>query len=486
MKPFSHLAIAFLVSLHSLPLEVDAALREVIVSHTDEKGVLQLYRMKEDGSASRQLTFSKHGCRMPSISPDGRKLAYVEQVDHSLAIRVSDADGKSVRTLIKDGMNLIPSWLPDSQHLVWMKVKPQPKQDPARNAQIHLANVRTGKARRLFTDKQQLKHSNAMPVVSPQGDRIAFVSNRSGEMRVWVSALDGSDAKLVSQPEKDYHDEIKAPFEQKVPAWSPDGKWIAHWEGVEMIHMSQFTGVPNPKRDQMIAGTFHVWVVGSDGKNRRKAGRGDDPTWSPDGFVTRAFPDPRRGGPIVMVESAAGDKALPIVPPRRNWGRFTWVPLQIEKKTGAKLPVVASYRGLIHAMSYDRNFRELKGPTERIIRTEAEYDDFLRKIPKRTISKTNPSPPSNDPLLKKPPVDFEKHMMLVAVRANSMYVTPKLESVAVEKGTMFVHVLDPDLGDTRFLNQMQGIGTYLALVVPKHAGPIKFLRKKGKPAPRLK
>jgi hypothetical protein len=187
-----------------------------------------------------------------------------------------------------------------------------------------------------------------------------------------------------------------------------------------------------------------------------------------------------------MVESAAGDKALPIVPPRRNWGRFTWVPLQIEKKTGAKLPVVASYRGLIHAMSYDRNFRELKGPTERIIRTQADYESFVGKIPKRTISKTNPSPPSNDPLLKKPPVDFEKHMMLVAVRANSMYVTPKLESVAVEKGTMFVHVLDPDLGDTRFLNQMQGIGTYLALVVPKHAGPIKFLRKKGKPAPRLK
>ena len=331
MKPFSHIAIAFLAALLGLPLGAEAALREVIVSHTDEKGVLQLYRMKEDGTDSRQLTFSKHGCRMPSISPDGKKLAYVEQMDHSLAIRVSNPDGQNVRTLIKEGMNLIPSWFPDSEQLVWMKVKPQPKQDPARNAQIHIVNVRTRKARRLFTDKEQLMHSNAMPVVSPKGDRIAFVSNRSGEMRVWVSALDGSGAKLVSKPEKDYHDEIKAPFEQKVPSWSPDGKWIAHWEGVEMIHMSQFTGVSNPKRDQMIASTFHVWVVGSDGKNRRKAGRGDDPTWSPDGFVTRAFPDPRRGGPIVRVESATGDKALPIVPPRRNWGRFTWLPQESQK-----------------------------------------------------------------------------------------------------------------------------------------------------------
>ena len=484
MKPFTRVVTALLVGLLSLSPSAEAALREVIVSHTDEKGVLQLYRMKEDGTDSTQLTFSKHGCRMPNISPDGKKLAYVEQVDHALAIRVSDPDGQNVRTLIKEGMNMIPSWFPGSEQLVWMKVKPQPKQDPARNAQIHVVNVRTGKARRLFTDKEQLKHSNAMPVVSPQGDRIAFISNRSGEMRVWVGALDGSGAKLLSKPKKDYHEHIKAPFEQKVPAWSPDGKWIAHWEGVEMIHMSKFTGVPNLRRDQMIAGTFHVWVVGSDGKSRRKVGRGDDPTWSPDGFVTRAFPDPKRGGPVVMVGSASGDKALPIVPPKRNWGRFTWMPFQTEKNAGTKVPVVVSYRGLIYAMSYDRNFREVKGPTEHIIRTEAEFEAFLRKIPKRTISKTNPSPPSKDPLLKKPPIDFGKHMMLVAIRPDSMYVTPQIESAVASEDGLLVHILDSDLGETRFLNQMQGIGTYVAVVVPKHKGSIQFLRKKGKTVPR--
>ena len=143
-----------------------------------------------------------------------------------------------------------------------------------------------------------------------------------------MSALDGSDAKLVSKPVKSYHDKIKAPFEQKVPTWSPDGKWIAHWEGVEMTHMSQFTGIPNPRRDQMIASTFSVWVVGVNGEDRRRIGRGDDPTWSPDGFVTRAFPAPSRGGPVVIVQTLKGEKMLPIVPPRRNWGRFSWMPFQ--------------------------------------------------------------------------------------------------------------------------------------------------------------
>jgi TolB protein len=303
---------------------IEAGLPHVIVSHTDENGILQLYHMQEDGSESRQITHSQRGCRMPACSPDGNKLVYVQQVGHGLSLWISDLDGKNARVLTDKGLNLVPSWLPDSLHIVWMKT--QPGQDPSRHSQIHLMNTETGESRRLFTHPEQLKFSNSMPVVSPRGDRIAFVSNRSGDMRIWVSDLDGGRARPMSPPEMEYHERINAPIGQKVPAWSPDGKWIAHWEGVEMIHLSKFTGIPNPERDQLISSTSHVWVVSSDGGTRRKIGRGDDPTWSPDGFVTRAFPDPQRGGPKVMVETESGEKELPIVPRGRDWGRFTWVP----------------------------------------------------------------------------------------------------------------------------------------------------------------
>ena len=103
----------------------------------------------------------------------------------------------------------------------------------------------------------------------------------------------------------------------------------------EMIHMSRFTGKQNPKRDQLIAATFHVWVVSLDGKSKRKAGRGDDPNWSPNGFVTRSFPDPKKGGANVMIESKIkrkkggknGWRELPIVPSKTTrYGRFTWKP----------------------------------------------------------------------------------------------------------------------------------------------------------------
>ena len=301
-----------------------SSLHDIIISHGDENRVLALFHLKEDGSSRRRITNDEYNCLMPSCSPDGKKIVYVRQSSTGMALWLTDLDGKNARALTTAGRNLVPSWLPDSTHVVWMKS--QPGKDPSHDSQLHILNIETGNSRRLFTDPTQMGFSNAMPTVSPTRNEIAFVSNRSGHMRIWVSQLDGSDARLVSPPDMEDHAVIKAPIEQKVPAWSPDGKWIAHWEGVEMIHLSQFTGIPNPERDQMILETFHVWVVDRNGKNRRKVGRGDDPTWSPDGFVTRAFPDQKKGGPRIMIETATGEKELPIIPPKRNWGRFTWKP----------------------------------------------------------------------------------------------------------------------------------------------------------------
>ena len=175
-----------------------------------------------------------------------------------------------------------------------------------------------------------------------------------------------------------------------------------------------------------------------------------------------------------MVESATGDKPLPIVPPRRNWGRFTWMPLQTGEKTGAKAPIVSSFEGRVYVGPGFR--KKAPDPTERIIKTQAEYDAFVAKIPKRTISKTNPSPPSKDPLLKQPPIDFGKHMMLVAIRSDSMYVSPQFESIVADKNALIVRISDPDLGETGSANQQGGIGTYQAVVVPKRKGPIQFIR----------
>ena len=135
-------------------------------------------------------------------------------------------------------------------------------------------------------------------------------------------------------------------------------------------------------------------------------------------------------------------------------------------------------------MRVTTDFHEVTGPTERAIRTQADYEAFVSQIPLRQITKPNPAPPSKDPLLKKPFIDFAKHMVLIAIRTDSMYVCSHIESLVLDGQTLRVHVLDPDLGETRLLNQMRNIGTYRAVVVPPHPGPIQFHRKRGKPTPQ--
>ena len=87
-----------------------------------------------------------------------------------------------------------------------------------------------------------------------------------------------------------------------------------------MIHMSNFTGIVNPMRDQQISKIFSILVVSINGRLRRKVGRGDDSTLSLDGFVARAFPDPQRGGPKIMIETEPGEKELPLVPHKKPMG----------------------------------------------------------------------------------------------------------------------------------------------------------------------
>lgn len=325
-------SIAALLCQNSVPAvaqQADATpLREVIVSYAEGEGKMQLFRMQEDGSARQAITDGTSDCMMPAWSPDGQKVAYTREDNGQLNLWVCDPEGQTHKPLTKSGRNLVSSWLPDSRHLVWM-VSQQRKaaEEPAANSQLWIMNTETLDARKLFGDSEQGKFSNAMPVASPTGNQVAFISDRSGDFRVWLSNLDGSNARLVSPVAANVDKALGLPIEQKVPSWSPDGKRIAHWEGVEMIHMSRFTGKRDPRRDQQISETWNVWTVSADGTNKQKVGRGDDPNWSPDGFVTRSFPDPRKGGANIMIARKEGWQELPILPPKTmRYGRFTWKP----------------------------------------------------------------------------------------------------------------------------------------------------------------
>jgi TolB protein len=61
------------------------------------------------------------------------------------------------------------------------------------------------------------------PAWSPDGKRIVFGSNRSGEYRIWVMSSDGADPQLL----------VDVPGRCTSPKWSPDGKWISFDRALE-------------------------------------------------------------------------------------------------------------------------------------------------------------------------------------------------------------------------------------------------------------
>lgn len=64
---------------------------------------------------------------------------------------------------------------------------------------------------------------NIHPAVSPDGQKIAFVSDRDGISNIWVMSKDGSNLKQVT---KEKNNLIHS------PKWSPDGKYIVVTKGI--------------------------------------------------------------------------------------------------------------------------------------------------------------------------------------------------------------------------------------------------------------
>jgi hypothetical protein len=143
------------------------------------------------------------------------------------------------------------------------------------------------------------------------------------------------------------------------------------------------------------------------------------------------------------------------------------------EKRGESMKIVQEWRGRVQMpLSLDGDQPALP---PLVIGGAKALAEFVDLIPTARIQMRQPAPPSDDPLLSNPEIDFSHHQLLVAFRTDSMYVGPDLSNPRVKGDRLVVDVAWPPLGANAYAAARVDIGTYHAILVEKRAIEVDFL-----------
>ena len=176
-----------------------------------DHGHWDVYLRGAAGESARNLTADWKGDDVqPTFSADGGRLAFRSSRAGG-GLYVMDAAGGEARRVIDRGWN--PSWSPDGREIAFatQPVFDSPYDRPA-SSELWAVNVADGRARRV-TAQDALQ-----PAWSPHGHRLAYWGLVKGSARrdLWTVPAGGGAAVPVTQDEAvDWS-----------PAWSPDGRYL--------------------------------------------------------------------------------------------------------------------------------------------------------------------------------------------------------------------------------------------------------------------
>lgn len=299
---FAHASFSLVVVTMGL-LVLGAAGRSLGLASDNQTQGLPFFTVVNE----KQLTFTGFN-GVPAWSPDGSQIAYVHWEHLSFVgtgddrimnsnIWVMHSDGTERRALTTDWLdNRYPTWSPDGQRLAF--------------ASHRSGNYEIWTMAKDGSDLSQLtshKKTSSQPAWNPDGDKIAFASSRSGGTAIWMMNPNGTKLKRVlpegsGGPVSWSPDGTKLVFaSSEIASLTPWARFLSRWSRNDPLrYCSQ-----NPE----IGVSKHLWLLDLQKQELQQLTQGQTvdvtPAWSPDGQF------------LVFARRTADG--------RLNWARDLWI-----------------------------------------------------------------------------------------------------------------------------------------------------------------
>jgi gamma-glutamyltranspeptidase len=280
----------------------------------------RIWTMNPDGRQAKPLSTADSGAveREPAWSPDGTRLAFAASRGEGFDIVVASArTGASSVVAAMPGDERWPSWTPDGRLVFAHRPAPPPGRaaDASRSWDLYLARPVSGsESWQTPVPLTETADSETWPRVSPDGARLAFVSERNEEDDVdiwWMpmptagitkpvplgSRAPGPDASGGSIPAVNTRPPratrvLSARGAESALSWAPDSSRLAYFAVREGLG-SVWVATVEPARPE--GASEPEPRARPSAPPQLVSRRGGAPAWSPDGqsILVTGLPDPQ-------------------------------------------------------------------------------------------------------------------------------------------------------------------------------------------------